>query len=168
MKKIFLICSIISLVSCKNVSENEDIAVAVDTTAIVVDTMPNYEPANNNAWEYFTNEDKMTSNITKYASITSNESLSLDFPYEGINLGYLKLRKKNGVLNILIQIDKGQISSSYENEHVKVRFDDEKAITFSYTTPEDNSSDLIFIDNETKFLSKLKRSKKTLIALPLY
>jgi hypothetical protein len=140
----------------------------LDTTAIVVDTMPDYVPAISNEWEYNTSEDKMTSNITKYATITSNESLSLDFPYEGNNLGYLKLRKKNGVLNILIMIDKGQISGSYENENVKVRFDDNKAITFSYSKPEDSSSDLIFIDNETKFLSKLKKSKKILIGLPLY
>ena len=168
MKKILIICLLMSLVSCKNDLKNVDDETFLDTTAVAVDTMTIPSPSINNEWEYDTNEDKMTSTITKYATITSNESLSLDFPYDGLNMGYLKLRKKNGVLNILIQIDKGQISSSYENEHVKVRFDDEKAITFSYTTPEDNSSDLIFIENETKFLSKLKKSKKTLIALPLY
>jgi hypothetical protein len=170
MKKAFLICLLISLVSCKNVSENVDTRITIDTTAIAVDTMSNYVPAiaKNNEWKYDTSEDKMTSNITKFASITSNESLSLDFPYDGINMGTLQLRKKNGALNIMVLIDKGQISSDYDDQNVKVRFDDDKAITFSYSKSADNSSDLIFIDNVTKFLSKLKKSKKTLIGLPLY
>lgn len=168
MKKILFIVFLLSLSSCKNISENETLYLGMDTTAVVIDTMPDYVPTINNEWEYDTSVDKMTSNTTKFAIITSNESLTLDFPYDGINSGYLQLRKKNGVLNILIRIDKGQISGGYENDYVKVRFDDGKAITFSYASPEDGSSDLIFIENEMKFLSKLKKSKKTLIALPLY
>lgn len=38
MKNLLLVCLLISLFSCKNVSDNEDATVAVDTTAIVVDT----------------------------------------------------------------------------------------------------------------------------------
>ena len=119
-------------------------------------------------WEYDSSIDKMTSNTTKYAIITSNESLNLEFPYDGINYGNLSLRKNNGRLNIYIKIDKGQITGGYDNNYIKVRFDDEKAITFSYSESQDSSRDLIFIDNQAKFLSKLKKSKKILIALPLY
>ncbi|WP_431242560.1 hypothetical protein ACQ9BO_22475 [Flavobacterium sp. P21] len=71
-------------------------------------------------------------------------------------------------MDIYLSIDKGQISGGYDNNFITVRFDDEKPIKFSYSEPQDSSSDLIFIDNEAKFLSKLKRSKKILVSLPLY
>lgn len=173
MKKItqitVLFITTIIIFSCKrNDSKFEDIA--VDTMAIASDTMAieniPEEPLNN-VWQYETSIDKMTSNETKFATITSNESLNLEPPYDGINYGYLTLRKKNE-LNIYISIDRGQISGEYDNLYVMVRFDDEKPIRFDYNEPQDYSSDLIFIDNESKFLSKLKKSKKVLISLPLY
>lgn len=39
MKKIVLICLLTSIVSCKNISKDEDAAVAVDTTTIASDTL---------------------------------------------------------------------------------------------------------------------------------
>ena len=168
MKRIFFLGLLMSLVSCKDVSKNSISEIELDTAAVMVDTTSDYVSTKINEWEYNTEEDKMTSTITKYATITSNESLSLDFPYEGLNMGHLLLRKKKGELDIIIRIDKGQISTSYDNQNIEVRFDNNKATTFSYLEPTDNSSDVIFISNTTRFISKLKKSKKTLIALPLY
>ena len=39
MKNLLLVFLLISLFSCKNISDNEDVTVTVDTTAIVVDTL---------------------------------------------------------------------------------------------------------------------------------
>jgi len=167
MKKIILgVSFIILLSSCKNSnSESTYDEVAVDTTAVIVDTSASTPVINN--WEYQEDIDKMTSKTTKFASITSNESLNLDSPYDGLNYARLVLRKKER-LDIYVSVDKGQITGSYDNLYVMVRFDDEKAIQFSYSEPQDHSSDLIFIDNEIKFLSKLKKSKKVLISIPFY
>lgn len=155
--------STLLLFSCqKTVSSYDEIA--VDSVAVVVDSVV---PTINNKWEYHESTDKMTSKSIKFAQIISNESLNLEFPYDGNNYGHLTLRK-NDHMNIYLSIDKGQISGGYDNNFITVRFDDEKPIKFSYSEPQDSSSDLIFIDNEVKFLSKLKKSKKTLVSLPLY
>lgn len=155
----------ILLLSCqRTITSDIEIASAVDSAAIVVDSIV---PTIDNNWTYHQATDKMTSKSIKFAQIMSNESLDLEFPYEGLNYGHLILRKKDG-LDIYLEIDKGQISGGYENNFITVRFDEEKAIKFSYSEPQDGSSNLIFIDNEFKFLSNLKKSKKTLISLPLY
>ncbi|WP_264537297.1 hypothetical protein [Flavobacterium sp. N1736] len=161
--QIIALSSIIILFSCKRTTESVT-EVAVDTVAVAIDSI---EPKANNNWEYRQSIDKMTSKTTKFAQIRSNESLHLEFPYEGVNYGELTLRNKDG-LNIYLSIDKGQISGGYDNNFITVRFDDEKAIKFSYTEPQDGSSNIIFINSEAKFLSKLKKSKKVLIALPVY
>jgi hypothetical protein len=168
MKKIILglLLSTIMLNSCKQTNSEASLGeLAADTTAVSVDTIIS-EPSIN-SWEYSEEVDKMTSKTIKFASIISNESLNLDSPYDGMNYGRLCVRKKEG-LNIYVSVDKGQISGEYDNHYIMVRFDEEKAMRFDYNEPQDNSSDLIFIDNETKFLSKLKKSKKVLISLPFY
>lgn len=152
----------ILLFSCKRNTEPYA-ETAIDTSAVVVDSIT--EPIKN--WEYSEVVDKMTSKQTKFARVISNESLDLEFPYDGTNYAQITLRKKEG-LNIYLTIDKGQITGGYDNKFITVRFDEEKPIKFSYTEPQDGSSNIIFIDNEVKFLSKLKKSKKTLVSLPLY
>lgn len=153
------------LFSCQRTIESDaELAAAVDSAAVVVDSIAT---TTTNKWEYHQSTDKMTSKTIKFAQIMSNESLDLEFPYEGTNYGRLTLRKKDG-LDIYLTIDKGQISGGYDNNYISVRFDEEKPIKFSYSEPQDGSSDLIFIDNEIKFLSKLKKSKNVLISLPLY
>ena len=161
--QIIALFSAIILFSCKRNTELVT-EVAVDTVAIAVDSIA---PTVSNNWQYHQSIDKMTSKSTKFAEIISNESLNLEFPYDGVNYGRLTLRNKNG-LNIYLSIDKGQISGGYDNNFITVRFDEEKPIKFSYSEPQDGSSDVVFIDNEVKFLSKLKKSKKVLISLPLY
>jgi hypothetical protein len=156
--------------SCSKPEKLDDIElpIAIDSSATYVTPQQNLINTEQNKWQYDSSIDKMTSKTSKFATITSNESLDLDFPYDGVNFGYLIIRKMNDRLGILIRVDKGQISGGYENNYIKVRFDDETPITFSYSEPADNSSDLIFIENKTKFLSKLKKSKKTLIEIPFY
>lgn len=161
--QIIALFSVIILFSCKRNTELVT-EVAVDTVAIAVDSIA---PTVSNNWQYHQSIDKMTSKSTKFAEIISNESLNLEFPYDGVNYGRLTLRNKNG-LNIYLSIDKGQISGGYDNNFITVRFDEEKPIKFSYSEPQDGSSNVIFIDNELKFLSKLKKSKKVLISLTLY
>lgn len=168
MKKKTLMMALFSsliLLSCQNRTEtSEEFAVAIDSAAIKVDSAA---AITNNSWQYDQLIDKMTSKTTKFAYVMSRESLDLEFPYDGRNYGELTLRKKEG-LDIYLKIDKGQITGGYDNKFIKVRFDEQDPITFSYSEPQDGSSNIIFINNELKFLSKLKKSNKVLISLPLY
>jgi hypothetical protein len=119
-------------------------------------------------WKYETEINKMTSAKDVFCRVQSNESLKLNFPYDGVNYGGLTVRRMNGEMDIIISIMKGQISGGYENEYFKARFDDGKQMTFSYLSPTDNSTESIFVENSSKFLKKLRTAKKVLIQLPLY
>lgn len=161
--QMIILISIITLISCKRNTESIT-ETAIDTVAVTIDSLA---PIASHNWEYRESIDKMTSKPIKFAQIKSNESLDLKFPYDGVNYGQLTLRNKDG-LNIYLNIDKGQITGGYDNNFITVRFDNEKPIKFSYSEPQAGNSNFIFIDNEAKFLSKLKKSKKVLISLPLY
>lgn len=155
--------------NCKQATDKNSFTedVQIDTSAVsVIDTSGVSKDVN--GWEYETQTDKMTSNKDEYCSLRSNESLNLGAPYDGINYGTLTVRRKSGDVDIIISIQQGQISGGYENEYFKARFDDGKQMTFSYLNPSDNSTETIFVENTSKFLKKLKASKKTLIQIPLY
>jgi hypothetical protein len=55
-----------------------------------------------------------------------------------------------------------------DNCDVQVRFGDEKAQTFSAAEPADNSNDTLFIQNYTRFLSKLRKVDTVYIEASFY
>lgn len=122
-------------------------------------------------WEYETKQDKMSSRDTKFASITSENSLSLSFPYQGHNKGFLYVRQKQGKpVDIFISIMKGQIPCPgyMDGCSVTVRFDNDKATKFTATNPSDHSSDTFFIRDATRFLKRAKTANKILIQFTVY
>ena len=121
-------------------------------------------------WGYSENTDRMTSKSTSAASITSDNSLRLDFPYKGDNYGRITVRQhpKYG-LDVIIAIDKGQIlCSSYNGCPVEIRFDDKPAMRFSGTGPADNSNDTVFLSNAPRFISEAKKAKRILVSMNIY
>lgn len=122
------------------------------------------------AWIYQKQEDKMTGGKTYTASIISSNSVSFSFPYTGLQNGTLLLRNdpKYGK-DVIFRIEKGQIlCNSYEGCNVLIRFDDEKPVTYSANPPTDNSSEVIFISNYTKFLNNLRNAKVLRISPTIY
>ena len=128
------------------------------------------EQATPTAWKYHEQNDAMTSKASRLASITSSNSLDLDFPYKGPNFGHLQIRQhpKWG-LDVIFTIDKGQLQCrSYSGCPIEVRFDDAPAVRFSGTEPADNSSDTVFIQGAPKFIALAKKSKRILIRMNVY
>lgn len=122
------------------------------------------------AWTYHNKEDEMSGGKTYTASVISSNSVSFSFPYNGLQNGTLLLRNdpKYGK-DIIFRIEKGQIlCSSYDGCNVLIRFDDEKPVTYSANPPADNSSEVIFISNYTKFLNNLKNAKIVRISPTIY
>lgn len=121
-------------------------------------------------WQYVQNEDKMTGGKTYYASVTSSNSVNFAFPYSGLQNATLTLRNDPKYGNdVIFRIEKGQIlCTSYDGCNVLVRFDDGKPVTYSANPPADNSSEVIFISNYTKFLGNLKKAKIVRISPTIY
>lgn len=173
MKKFTLLSLLaILLFNCKQAEKEytfeEKLQIDSIKTSILKDAEKEAYKEKVSGWKYETSINKMTSTKDIFCSVQSNESLNLEAPYDGVNYGSLIVRKMNGEVDIIISIMKGQISGGYENDFFKARFDDEKQITFSYLSPSDNSTESIFLENKSKFLKKLRTSKKVLIQIPLY
>lgn len=70
--------------------------------------------------------------------------------------------------DIYIHISKGQFNCGVYGENIKVRFDDDKPITFNCIEPSDHSSDLLFIQNYKKFITRLKTASTIKIAVEFF
>lgn len=121
-------------------------------------------------WTYQEYQDKMTGQTSKEASITSDNSLSLDFPYKGINHAHLTVRQhpKYG-LDVILQIDKGQIiCSSYQGCPIEVKFDNAQPIRFNGIGSADHDRRVAFLQSEKKFINQATKAKKILVQVNLY
>lgn len=121
-------------------------------------------------WVYENTIDPMSSQVTHFAWVESENFLSFDFPYAGEQQGILTLREhpKYG-LDVMMTIEKGQIlCQSYRDCQVTVRFDEEESMTWSAVGPEDNSSRSLFLRRPEDFLNRLKKSKKVAIQFTVY
>lgn len=121
-------------------------------------------------WEYRESVDKMTGKAGKTASIASDNSLSLDFPYAGKNHAFLIVRQHPQYgLDVMLQIQKGQIlCSSYGGCPIQVKFDDEPPTRFSGTESGDRDPKTIFFQGASKFVNKATKAKKILVQVNLY
>ena len=121
-------------------------------------------------WRYDEYPDKMTGKTQSTARIESDNSLSLGFPYQGLNKGEIMVRRHPQYgLDVIVSIDKGQIlCRSYDGCSIGIRFDDGKPQRFSAMPPADHSSEVVFLSNRTKFISSARKAKKILIQLPIY
>ena len=120
-------------------------------------------------WTYSSDTDKMTSKVVYYAETPAKDGLKLKFPYEG-STGYLSLVNRSGKPNVVIGVSKGQIlaANAIDGGHILVRFDEDPAEKYSVVGASDGSTETVFINNEDKFLKRLKTSKKLLVEIEFY
>lgn len=119
-------------------------------------------------WTYHDEVNKMTDGKIFYAEVTSSNELSLSAPYDGFNDAHIQIRKKSGENNVILTIDKGQFITNVEGTAIRVRFDKNKAETFDCSESADYDPTVLFINSTSRFISKLKKSKKLIIEATLY
>ena len=124
-------------------------------------------------WEYKNYEDKASGKTAFKASLLSENKINLSFPYQGFQNGTLSVRNHpRWGKNIYLKIEQGQILSidgySFDNKYFLVRFDDGDVKKWNYVGSSDQSSDIIFISNEKKFLKQLTAANKIYITINLY
>lgn len=132
---------------------------------------PESEPdAVGSQWSYSASEEKMTGGVIKTASVSSSNTVEFDFPYTGAQHGRLILRTspRHGK-DVIFRIERGQLlCTSYDGCSVQVRFDDDKPVRYSATGPADGSSEVLFIDNYSGFLNRLKKAKRVRLSASIY
>jgi hypothetical protein len=146
-------------------------AIATPTAASTPISSATVDP-NAPEWTYSDLADGMTSGRVRTANLVSSNSLSLPFPYEGVQHARLILRRHpRWGKNVILTIEKGQIlchDSSFEPCYVQVRFDDGKAIPFHASNSADHDSSVIFINGFDRFVTQLKKAKRLSIEIVLF
>ena len=120
-------------------------------------------------WAYEETRDPMTDAVTKTAILYSDNSLSLDFPYQGHNPGTIMVRQhpRYGV-DAIIGIQKGQTLCLVTGCTVLIRFNEGKPTRFHANGPADHSSETVFLTNAAGFISSARKANKIRVILPLY
>lgn len=122
------------------------------------------------AWSYDYSDDPMSKGGIYTAFLQSSNTVNFSFPYNGAQHATLGFRThpKYGK-DVIFSIEKGQfLCPSYENCTITVRFDDDEASSFSAIGAADNSSDVIFIRNYSRFIGSMMKSKRVRIAANIY
>ena len=122
-------------------------------------------------WSYTEFTDDASGKKGTRATLLSENTVELSFPYSGPQYGTLQIRNHPRFgFHVIFSISRGQIvsSTSWDNETMVIRFDDGEATTWSYGEPSDNSSEYAFIQPEGRFEAMMKKAKKVYITPTLY
>lgn len=120
-----------------------------------------------NTWKYDSSTNNMGDKYL-YAEIDANEKVYMEFPYNGGSTGTLLIRNKNGKKEAMFLIDKGQIDTDYDGTYIRVKFDDQTPQKWSMSGSADNSSDILFFENASSLIKKVKESKKVVLEVPFF
>jgi hypothetical protein len=121
-------------------------------------------------WSYATGTDEMTGKSTSSAAVQSSNSVELDFPYHNPQRGTLTIRRhpRHGP-SAIFTLERGQLPcSSYDGCSIMVRFDEKEAVRYSASPPEDNRSEVLFINDEVRFLTFLTLAKRVRVFPNIY
>lgn len=157
--------------SASSQTSEERVAIAEAASAeALADASASAEAAARGEWDYSNDEDPMTGKATKTARVVSTNNLNLDSPYDGAQSGFLTVRNHPQYgHDIYVRIERGQLLCDISDGcSLMVRFDDEAPQAFSATTPSDNSSETLFIQNYKRFTTRLKTAKRVRIQLNVY
>ncbi|MBP5136431.1 MAG: hypothetical protein ILP23_03770 [Paludibacteraceae bacterium] len=112
-------------------------------------------------WTYSENIDEMTEKKTFFASLTSDNKVDFDFPYEGGSSLSINVRQspKYGK-DVYFTISKGQFTDIF-NGSISVKFDNGSIEKYSCSGASDADTGVLFLSgNVDKFIKKLKEAKQ--------
>jgi hypothetical protein len=120
-------------------------------------------------WQYDSYSDALSKGSVKAATVSSENQLSFDFPYQGLQSVRLMLRNhpQHG-RDVILRIEQGQIICSSYSCPISVVFDDGKPLRFEGTEPTDNSTEVVFIPAYSTFLKRLATAKTMRIGFTVH
>jgi hypothetical protein len=120
-------------------------------------------------WEYSDTHDAMRGTTAKFASVQSDNTVDLDFPYDEVHGQIWIRRRAEDGLNVAFEVTKGQVlCHSFSDGYVSMKFDNGPIQKFRCTGSSDGSSETAFIEDEGRALAALKRAKRTIVEAEFY
>lgn len=149
----------------------------LDETETVVDSeiVEVVEPATpettKSTWDFTFDKDQLTDSKNIWASITSDNYITQEFPYNGQTRAIITVRymKKYG-FDVIIQISQGQMNGTqyYGTDYITARFDNGSAKKYYFNESADGDSKVVFLRKSSEFIKNCKSAKDIVIDLPLY
>lgn len=121
-------------------------------------------------WSYDRRRDEVRNGDVLTASISSENSANLEFPYQGDNYLNLTIRKHPEYgLDVIIRVDKGQIlCHSYSEPCSGTMNIDGRTERLTFFESADNDSSVVFASYPAALIKKLKNSNSVIIELPFF
>ena len=120
-------------------------------------------------WQKQTYTDDLSGKTVHSRWLYSSNELHLSFPYDEVQRAKLTVRQHPRYgLDVILSIEEGQFICRLDTCELTVSFDEKEPVIFKATGPADNSSNVLFIDSEARFLKSLKGAKKTVIEPIIY
>lgn len=122
-------------------------------------------------WKYSSSTDTMNDDTSHYASIVSDNSKQFAYPYHGETFGNLIVTTPPGRKAYLtIFIDRGQIECGLAGRpcYIKIRFDDQPAISFEVATLRGMPSNAVVGDLNNKTLELMTKASVIKVQLPVW
>ncbi len=100
----------------------------------------------------------------------STNVVQLGFPYETQRVSLCLRQHPRWGQDVIVRLERGGqfLCTSYQACTVRVRFGDGEATAYSAIEPSDNSSDTIFITNDSRFIGNLRRAERVIIEANFY
>lgn len=120
-------------------------------------------------WTYRTTNDQMREIKTKFAELNSSNRAQLGFPYQGGSVLQLIIRKRSNeqISDVEFWINSGQIPCRAEC-NIVTKFDDDEVKEWAATGSESGRNNLLFVDDATDFIERLKNAKKLIVEVQIY
>lgn len=119
------------------------------------------------SWTYTTDKDEVRNATNSFASITSDNKVDFDFPYNGGSSLQMTVRHDHRGDNVYFTISKGQFVCGIESCSGEMNVDGATR-RLSLSTSSDGSSDTLFANGEAGIIKALKTGKKIIVELPFY
>lgn len=174
MKKILIVIAAAAIVSCNSTgksgsSDSGKTDTSAKKSSATTGSEKKSDVDSSLLWKYLTDTDKMTSKLRYFASVSSTNKLNFQAPYDGGSTAAITLRNQENKNEAILTIDKGQfICSVTDGCVIKVRFDNDPAISFKGSGPSDDSSTTLFIEPASKFIAHAKKAKKMIVQAEFY
>lgn len=144
-------------------------AAALRVLAMTVAMLVGASNAVSAEWQYNSTTDKMTEQTTRFAMLRSDNSLALDFPYGGRNHGQITVRQHPQYgLDVVVQIDKGQIQCGLDDCRLAVRINGAKPTRITFARAADGDSSMVFARTARPLVNQLLKAETVMIQLPMY
>lgn len=156
---------------CDYYADIDSVAIVDTTTDAAPAFAPGYEKTTAKSWDFSFEKDEMTDSQNIWASISSDDFIVQDFPYEGCTYAKITVRymKKYGY-DVLVAITSGQIVGHSFNgdNYIIARFDRKPPKRYYFSNSADGSRDVVFITNSSDFIRRCKSAKNIKLELPIY